>query len=39
MAEVRIRQDGDGTVVTMISKPVPLLDLSDVGESGSRGAD
>ena len=39
MAEVRIRQDGDGTAVTMISKPVPLLDLSDVGESGSRGAD
>jgi anti-sigma regulatory factor (Ser/Thr protein kinase) len=35
MAEVRIRQDGDGTVVTMISRPVPLLDVSDVSEGGS----
>jgi anti-sigma regulatory factor (Ser/Thr protein kinase) len=32
MADVRIRQAVDGTVVTMISKPVPLLDFSDLRE-------
>jgi anti-sigma regulatory factor (Ser/Thr protein kinase) len=32
MAEVRIRQAVDGTVVTMISRPVPVLDFSDLSE-------
>jgi anti-sigma regulatory factor (Ser/Thr protein kinase) len=39
MADVRIRQDGDGTTVTMISKPVPLLDSSELSEDSSRVAD
>ena len=39
MAEVRIRQDAGGTVVTMISRPVPLLDLPNLSEDGSRVAD
>jgi anti-sigma regulatory factor (Ser/Thr protein kinase) len=32
MADVRIRHDADGTVVSMTSRPVPLLDVSDGGE-------
>jgi anti-sigma regulatory factor (Ser/Thr protein kinase) len=35
MAEVRIRHDAEGTVVTMTSRPVPLLDAPD----GSATAD
>lgn len=35
MAEVHIRHDVDGTVVTMISKPVPVLDLADSVEDRS----
>lgn len=39
MAEVRIRHDADGTVVTMTSRPVPLLDAADGGEDRSTAAD
>ncbi|TWF75103.1 anti-sigma regulatory factor (Ser/Thr protein kinase) [Pseudonocardia hierapolitana] len=39
MAEVRIRHDAAGTVVTMTSRPVPLLDAPDGGEGLSTTAD
>ncbi len=32
MAEVRIRHDVDGTAVTMISRPVPVLQVSPDGQ-------
>jgi anti-sigma regulatory factor (Ser/Thr protein kinase) len=39
MAEVRIRHDdGDGTVVTMTSRPVPLLDAAEGSEDRSTAA-
>jgi anti-sigma regulatory factor (Ser/Thr protein kinase) len=39
MAEVRIRHNADGTVVTMTSRPVPLLDAPDGGEDRSTATD
>jgi anti-sigma regulatory factor (Ser/Thr protein kinase) len=39
MAEVRIRHNADGTVVTMTSRPVPLLDAADGGADRSTATD
>jgi anti-sigma regulatory factor (Ser/Thr protein kinase) len=39
MAEVRIRHDAEGTVVTMTSRPVPLLEAPDGGDDRSATAD